>query len=317
MKPPIRQLLAEVDIALRLLRDFDEAVGSASLSHGNIPAANLFKQCLELCAEYHARNPEPIRTIHHFACTGGTLISKCVASMPNVQLLSEMEPFSTLMASSRKPDFSPTDMISLARNSTRGAGVQLSGELFHGALKVLYDDARARGLRLVLRDHAHSHYCHGDQSSCLSNLRDLVAARFPVLSIVTVRDPIDSFLSLQANNWLHFEPSTFDEYCRRYIHFLRDYQGVEILHYEKFVDDPVGEMRKICALLDMPFNPTFQELFDAHSLSGDSGRSGGVIGKRDRRFVSSRLEEEIRCSSSHALLRSMLGYEALHRTQDG
>ena len=32
------------------------------------------------------------RAIHHFACSGGTVISKCVAAMPHVALLSEVNP---------------------------------------------------------------------------------------------------------------------------------------------------------------------------------------------------------------------------------
>ena len=33
-----------------------------------------------------------IRTIHHLACTGGTLISKCISSMPETALISEINP---------------------------------------------------------------------------------------------------------------------------------------------------------------------------------------------------------------------------------
>ena len=33
-----------------------------------------------------------LRSIHHLACTGGTLISKCIASMPDVALISEVNP---------------------------------------------------------------------------------------------------------------------------------------------------------------------------------------------------------------------------------
>ena len=33
-----------------------------------------------------------LRTIHHFACTGGTVISKCLAALPQVMLISEINP---------------------------------------------------------------------------------------------------------------------------------------------------------------------------------------------------------------------------------
>jgi len=34
-----------------------------------------------------------LRTLHHLSCTGGTLFSKCLASMEQVALLSEVHPF--------------------------------------------------------------------------------------------------------------------------------------------------------------------------------------------------------------------------------
>jgi hypothetical protein len=36
---------------------------------------------------------EQIASIHHLACTGGTIISKCIASMRGVYFLSEISPF--------------------------------------------------------------------------------------------------------------------------------------------------------------------------------------------------------------------------------
>jgi hypothetical protein len=33
-----------------------------------------------------------VRTLHHVACSGGTLISRCLAALPGVVLLSELNP---------------------------------------------------------------------------------------------------------------------------------------------------------------------------------------------------------------------------------
>ena len=75
---------------------------------------------MDLCAQHEAVVfSEPIRTIHHFACTGGTLISKCIATMPNTQMLSEVDPLSTMLQS-KKPKFALTDIIILMQQSTRG-----------------------------------------------------------------------------------------------------------------------------------------------------------------------------------------------------
>jgi len=64
--------------------------------------------------------PEPLRTAAHFACSGGTLISKCIAALPNVQLLSEVDPLSSYVAPGAN-GFTPTDLVALLRQSSRGA----------------------------------------------------------------------------------------------------------------------------------------------------------------------------------------------------
>lgn len=304
----VSRLTVELDAALGLLREFQQIGDVPALARDHVVPSNLLEQCLALCAEHSALQPEPIRTVHHFACTGGTLICKCIASMPNTQLLSEVDPLSTPVQSSAKPLFSPTDMVTLMRQSTRGATPELVMELFLNNLGVIYPESTRSGLRLVLRDHAHSHYCRGGDIPDRPSLRNLVASRFPVLSVMTVRDPIDSYLSLRANGWVHFTPATFDEYCRRYINFIHDHAEVSIIRYEDFLDDPEAEMMKICRLLDLPFNADFRDLFSVYRITGDSGRSGVHIETRSRRHIDAELAGEIGASTNYQRLRSLLGF---------
>lgn len=56
----------------------------------------------------------PIRTIHHMACTGGTVFSKCLAVMPNVALLSEVNPLNRYGSA-----FEPTNPLLLLERSYR------------------------------------------------------------------------------------------------------------------------------------------------------------------------------------------------------
>lgn len=301
-------LAIELDEALGLLREFQQVAYPQNPEKKLTSPLTLLDQCMALCAEHSAGQPEPVRTVHHFACTGGTLISKCIASMPNTQLLSEVDPFSTPVSASTKPQFAPTDMVTLMRQSTRGTSHELITELFLNNLEVIHRQTTNAGLRLVLRDHAHSHYCRDSQVQDRLDLRTLVSNKFSVLSVVTVRDPIDSYLSLKANGWVHFAPATFDEYCRRYLAFIRAYEGVPIIRFEDFVNDPEIEMAKICELLDLSFNPDFRHVFSVHRISGDSGRSSDFIGCRPRRVIDNAFRNEIEKSDNFGQINSILGY---------
>lgn len=305
--PLIEELSTTIDDALKLVSDFSSA-HDVSLSEEYSPES-LVEQCMELCAYEEDVAPEPIRTIHHFACTGGTLITKCISAMPNTQVLSEVDPLSTLMDELWKPRFTPSDMVSLARHSTRGASQELLVDLFLNNIETMYKNFVQLGQRLILRDHSHSHYCTGAEVAERPSLRSIVADKFNTLSVVTVRHPIDSFLSLEAMSSLHFTPPTFDEYCNRYIKFLREYDGIEIIRYEDFVSAPDEMMSKMCEILDLPFLKQFVYLFNVFKLSGDSGRSSGEIMARPRRPLRENLRKEIGESLHYRKLRLILNYD--------
>lgn len=272
-----------------------------------LPSAQL-SQLLGECQDMVAGTPKPVlRSLHHFACTGGTLISKCIAAMPSTWLLSEIDPLST-MPSLRA--FAPTDLISLVRYSSYVPDEETLKRIFWGGFPAIFETAQALGRDLVLRDHTHSQFCYHEDGSERETFRNILSERYDVRSLVTVRHPLDSYTSLVLENkWAIFQPQTMEEYCRRYHLFLERFDDCEILRYEDFVAAPETEMQRICEVLDLAYNPDFQMTFSAIQLSGDSGRRSGNIAPRPRREVALSLKEELSQSSSYASLCKKLGYD--------
>lgn len=301
-----KDLLKALDGALNLLEEFKTDNQSSLPDTQN--AASLMEQCLALCEQQRAAKSEPIRTVSHFACTGGTLVSKCIAAMPNIQLLSEINPFSTMGTVRDKPSFAPTDIIRQMRQSTRGSSSTLIAEIFLNNVQVIYSESNKKGYHLVLRDHAHSQFCIGAEASTVPTLSDLVSSRFDTLSIVTVRHPVQSFISLRQHKWIHFQPPDFDEYCRRYLVFLRTHANDPIFKYEDLVHDPVPIMRRICKSLGITFSDQFQLLFSTFKLTGDSGRGGETIQALEGKDIDGQLAHEVVNSHHYPLLIECLGY---------
>ena len=265
---------------------------------------------LEQCRTFaDSTAEEPIRTVHHFACTGGTLILKFLAATPNSLTISEVEPHSRLN-SLKDRRFSPSDWITLVRASNRPSHEGLIDELFFAGLQALVEDCMDRGLRLILRDHAHSHYCLGEEVRPERGLRALVNSRYPTRSVVTVRHPLDSFLSLERHNWLHFEPRSPEEYARRYHRFLDDHHDLPCFRYEDFIADSDAQVARLCEELELPFNPAFQLLFGQFQFSGDSGRSSRVIGRRERRPITEETQRALAEAESFLALCERLGYDS-------
>lgn len=251
-----------------------------------------------------------VRSVHHLPCTGGTLITKCLAAMPNVVVLNEVDPLSTMDIDSAKPRFSPRDFGALLRMGDRGVSTATLIDLFLNQLETLLRRTHMEGRRLLLRDHSASHFLAVPDPGARPSLYSILLTRGTTVSITTVRDPIDSYLSMATLGWIGFLPATFEEYCRRYLLFLDAHTTLPIFKYESFVANPAIEVAKICEHLHLAFSDEFIDTFDVFRFSGDSGRTGDVIGPRPRREFNSAQLEQIRSSSAYRMLCDRLHYSA-------
>ncbi|MEL7055524.1 MAG: sulfotransferase [Pseudomonadota bacterium] len=256
---------------------------------------------------------QPVRTVHHFSCTGGTLIAKCIASMANTVVLNEIDLFSSIPFRAANNRFTPTDILALLNQAGSPASDELIVDLFLDSIDRLREHYSRRGQYLVLRDHTHSHYLYGRGERSVSDMRSLLMqANIPCVSMVTVRDPIRSYASMVKKGWEnHIQPASFDEYCQRYLRFLTAYAGVKIVKYEDFVSNPKKVMRDICNHLSLTYFDRFEEVFDSFDFSGDSGRSSGKIEPRPNLELTEPLRNEILSSESYTELAAMLKYEPL------
>lgn len=304
-----RKLASVLDEAFEIVRGYADLSGQDTLPVQS--PGSLLDQCLRLCTQVGPGASEPIRILHQFACTGGTLFTKCLAAMPNVQALSEVDPLSTLQFDDVSPHFfHPTDLIALMRQSTRGVDDRLLVRMFLDGVELILEDCTGKGQRLLMRDHSHSHYCHGAQIRERQTLREILGSRFAVLSAITCRHPLDSYLSLVTMGWTTYRPAGLEEYCRRYHAFLDDHAELPLFRYEDFIRTPHQQMRSLCSQLQLPYSDDFADRFVIFRLSGDSGRRGGVIAERPPRPVEDvdTLRECAR-SRSYATLLERLGYQ--------
>lgn len=218
-----------------------------------------------------------LRLIHHLSSSGGTVISKCLAAMPDTVLLSEVHP---LVAS--RTVFFPIDPFGqmmwnypqLAPDEGR------LYELFRQRLDPVYRQCALHRKTLVLRDHAHSDYL--SPRTTAGHLVKALAPRYELLRAATIRDPIDAWLSMLASQFTA-ELSGFQDYCRRVLRFLDDHAQVGIWRYEDFVADPPKVVAAICGHLALPYDPTFLERYGQIVLTGDSGRKPATIRPLSRR----------------------------------
>jgi hypothetical protein len=270
-------------------------------------ANSLLDKCEQVTNSYKKTKPV-IRVVHHLACSGGSLITKCFSAMPNNFILSEVHPHSYRHLPADKATFLPSDIATLAHQAKFPDADVLARKIFKSSIHETYQHVDEQGGILVLRDHSHSDYCVGSSFAEKSVVRELLNQDFEILSLVTVRNPIDCYASLQSNYWLHFNPQTFEEYCIRVINFLSQFRKKQIIKYESFTRSPDKVMRKMCNVLQVEFNDFYKDLFDQFNVTGDSGRTGEKIAIRPRREISPEFACEIKKSKTFTLLCKKYGF---------
>ncbi len=301
-------LIDSLETCLELLQDFSDSADGLDPDHGE-SLDGLADQCTTLARQHPA--PDPFRFVHHFACTGGTLICKALAAMPNTTLLSEIDPLSTLGLPHRNtaPQFRPTDMIFAGRVAARPISDSTAQRMGVASICAMQKSLVEEGRHLCIRVHSHSQYCSDIRPDGRPGVQETLAEIGPALGVVTVRHPIESFLSVRRNGWIHFRPDSVEEYARRYLLFLDDHRDLQIFKYEDFVNAPDPVLKQICDALALPFAPGTEALLPIIHLSGDSGRSSDQqIAPRPRRAVSDELVKEISESTSFVELCARLDY---------
>lgn len=251
-----------------------------------------------------------IRILHHWACSGGTILSRCVASLPEVVLLSEVHPLAYLRLARPYPYYFPTDLIQQLCLPHNGRDPALCVAAWNGAIDGLHSQLSAEGRILVLRSHSHVDFFTGVMPRSTSLVSSSLAPRHALQELFTVRHPLDSWLSLCHQGWQHqFRFHSFAEFCRRCLAMLEACRGLAVLRYEDVCLDPSAGLQRLAELLALPLDPAQLESVAAVRMSGDSGRSDSRIGPRPRRPLPTALAEELAGNPTPYLsLCSQLGY---------
>lgn len=269
---------------------------------------SLLERCRAVTEQDKNRIKPTLRVIHHFACSGGTLISKCIAAQLNVFLLSELHPTTRHGFDSERAQFTPRDVVTQAIYSRIPDVDTLAKNIFVKNIIETEKHVRRLGGYLVLRAHSHSDYCTCQPLPNENSIQSLLEPHFNIKNLVTIRDPIDSFLSLRENKWVHFTPNIFDEYCRRFLIFIESLPKAKIIKYENFVVSPDKEMIEINEFYKLGIPISNLDDIDIYQVSGDSGRQGVEIKPRKRKEISKDFKSEILNSNYFKLIVERFNY---------
>ncbi|MBF0357544.1 MAG: tetratricopeptide repeat protein [Magnetococcales bacterium] len=255
-----------------------------------------------------------VRIIHHLARTGGTLICKCIGSMDNVVLLSEINPRGSHF-------FNPLDQAAkwhgLVPEFEHEAHIANRPESFIAAIEQIQQSCQKQGKTLLIRDWTWLDFIGYPFRKPLYNLNlaDVLSERFTIKSAITVRHPLDQWLSISAFNPNKFplmDKKILDHVLYGSRRFSEKCTERDFIKYEDFTKNPDLQLKSICSQLDIEFDIEYKKRWQHYSLiTGDrSGTRGkGSIASMPRRQVDNELLAIINSNPDYHAILDMLQYK--------
>ncbi|MBS3734274.1 MAG: tetratricopeptide repeat protein [Phycisphaerae bacterium] len=222
------------------------------------------------CSPASAPQTKPVRLLHNLARSGGTLVSRCLACLPDTVLLSEIHPLGVRMfhpiaqADQWYGLFTPEELAAMKRRGSIS---------FPEAIALIADKCTPGGRHLVLRDWSHLDYMgvpFVDRPSGRMGLAEALAPRFELRRAALVRHPVDQWLSLRKLTLIHgtLDVAAYLDGCAA---FAEQARRVGFVRYEDFTRDPTGTMRRLCDMLDLPYDDGFLDRWcDYTNVTGDT-----------------------------------------------
>jgi len=259
--------------------------------------------------------PQPerpvIRILHQMARSGGTVICKCLGSMSDVVLLSEIHPLGTRLFNPLRQAhewfqlLTPADVARL-----RGAG-SLD---FREAIALICERCQERGKTLLIRDWSHLDFTAVPflpAPSYQLRIVQVLQDRFTVRHLATVRHPLDQWLSLRRLALVH-DRLTLEAFLLGYRRFAECCAQIGFVRYEAFTRTPAAALHAICRQLDIRYDPGWELRWSGYTtITGDvqSGRAGRHIGPVPRQQMEAGLAEACASTTDYQQAVRLLGYD--------
>jgi hypothetical protein len=223
-----------------------------------------------------------LRLVHHLARTGGTTISKCLAVMPGVALLSEIHPLGIEKISALRQARDWFNLVGEDEIDRLGAHPD-----FAASIRLIAARASTRGLSLVIRDWNHLDFTGPplvETPGFRMATADALSAHFRLRRIATVRHPIDQWQSLRRVPLMRGKID-LDRFLVGYRRFAELAAPLGVVRFEDFCAEPEAWLQRLCAALDLRYDAGWRERWASYDrITGDdAARRGGAALSLPRR----------------------------------
>ncbi len=242
-----------------------------------------------------------------FARSGGTVLNQCLGSLPNVVILSEVNPLGG--GGGRGPVWFQT----VKDQAKEWYQIDLESDDFIEGILELEQICEDSGRHLVVRDWTFINFVPYENNGWnppnrLLTLEEL-EKRCEVIPFAFVRDSIDV--------WISRGKPPAEDFFRHYLCYVEAIleKKITLFKYENFCRKPSTIIRNICEYSHLEYSASYKNYASFHKVNGDVQIPGGSRGAKQRRIkLLSRQQvpedkiNEVNQNADMARANSLLGY---------
>jgi hypothetical protein len=199
--------------------------------------------------------------ITNYSRSGGTILSKCLASLENTVLISEVN---------------PGGYFSVKDQAKKWYSIELKYDTYFDAVMELYEVCNKTNKRLIIRDWTFidftPHTLNNYQPIGKFSNMELLNKKVNIQPIAFIRDAIDIWIS----RWM---PPDFFPYYKNYTQELI-INNIPLFKYEDFCEDQEVILKAICNKADLDFSDNYKNYLRYDNVTGDNMTSVISRGKR-------------------------------------
>ncbi|MCG8568560.1 MAG: FkbM family methyltransferase [Spirochaetes bacterium] len=200
----------------------------------------------------------------NYARSGGTLLNKCLASLSNIVMLSEINPLGGGWSQAGAESYS-----TVYEQAFYWYGIQLKSKGFKEAIEELEEYCASHNKILIIRDwsyinFAHCHYNAFDPPNRFLILETLSKQNLKIFGFI--RNPIDIWISQNCPE--------INQFTQEYFQYLKTLNNlkVPVFKYEEFATDPKKQLEKICKTINISYQDVFDKCLEYSKVNGDTQR---------------------------------------------
>jgi predicted nucleic acid-binding Zn-ribbon protein len=210
-----------------------------------------------------------VSVFYSFARSGGTLLNRCIGSIPGNIVLSEVNPCGDVIPLE-------TQACEWFNLISQEEALKLSQESYVSKISFLAHRAQERSLNLVLRDWSAVNFInHASNDFHTSSMEleqefYLVHSDLVVNCIVFCRKSEDVYVSIKRN-FPHLSDISVQVFGEIYHGYAQKVSKYQIFHYEDFCKNPPKILKEICRCLNINYDDAFIDSFKDYSFcTGDN-----------------------------------------------